>query len=73
MKLPHMARLAAFAELLGENDQVSLLEETLQEEKETDEKLTELAKQINSEANEGVAEPKAPQSKDDRKKPKRVA
>jgi ferritin-like metal-binding protein YciE len=63
----------SFAELLGENDQVSLLEETLQEEKETDEKLTELAKQINSEANEGVAEPRAPQSKDDRKKPKRVA
>ena len=63
----------SFAELLGENDQVSLLEETLQEEKETDEKLTELAKRINSEANEGAAEPKAPQSKDDRKKPKRVA
>ena len=42
----------SFAELLGENDQVSLLEETLQEEKETDEKLTELAKQINSEANQ---------------------
>lgn len=63
----------SFAELLGENDQVALLEETLQEEKETDEKLTELAKQINSEANEGAAEPKAPQSKDDRKKPRRVA
>jgi ferritin-like metal-binding protein YciE len=63
----------AFAELLGENDQVSLLEETLKEEKETDEKLTELAKQINSEANESAPEPKAPQSKDDRKKPKRVA
>ena len=42
----------SFAELLGENDQVSLLERDTQEEKETDEKLTELAKQINDEATE---------------------
>jgi ferritin-like metal-binding protein YciE len=41
-----------FAKLLGESQHVSLLEETLQEEKETDEKLTELAKEINPEANE---------------------
>src|SRR5205807_6322183 len=34
----------AFAEELGESEHVSLLEETLEEEKETDEKLTELAK-----------------------------
>lgn len=40
----------AFAETLGENDQVSLLESTLNEEKETDEKLTTLAGQINQEA-----------------------
>jgi ferritin-like metal-binding protein YciE len=38
----------AFAETLGHEDHMSLLEETLGEEKETDEKLTELAKQINS-------------------------
>jgi ferritin-like metal-binding protein YciE len=43
----------AFAELLGENEHVSLLEETLEEEKETDEKLTQLAEQINSQAAEG--------------------
>lgn len=43
----------AFAELLGENEHVSLLQQTLQEEKETDEKLTQLAEQINSEAAEG--------------------
>jgi len=70
------------AELLGESDQVSLLEETLQEEKETDEKLTELAKQINAEANgsaasetdEGMGETRAQATKEDtRKKPKRVA
>jgi ferritin-like metal-binding protein YciE len=40
----------AFAEALGENEHASLIEQTLQEEKETDEKLTELAEQINSEA-----------------------
>jgi ferritin-like metal-binding protein YciE len=39
-----------YAELLGEEDAVELLEETLKEEKETDEKLTELAGQINVEA-----------------------
>ena len=37
-----------------------LLEETLQEEKETDEKLTELAKEINPQANEGARETEEP-------------
>jgi len=46
--------VVAFAELLGESEHQSLLEETLQEEKETDEKLTELSKEINVEANEGA-------------------
>ncbi len=45
-----------FANLLGESEHASLLEETLEEEKETDEKLTELAKDINAEANEGEEE-----------------
>lgn len=52
-----------FAKILGESEHVALLEETLQEEKETDEKLTELAKEINPQANEGAEEtekPKAP-------------
>lgn len=40
----------AFAELLGENDHVSLIEQTLQEEKQTDEKLTQLAGRINDQA-----------------------
>jgi ferritin-like metal-binding protein YciE len=40
----------AFAELLGENEHVSLLEQTLEEEKQTDEKLTQLAQQVNTEA-----------------------
>ena len=41
-----------FARILGENEHVSLLEQTLEEEKETDEKLSELASEINSQANE---------------------
>lgn len=41
----------AFAEELGESEHVSLLRETLEEEKETDQKLTTLAEEINSEAN----------------------
>ena len=39
-----------FAELLGEEEAVNLLQQTLDEEKETDEKLTELAKQVNAQA-----------------------
>jgi ferritin-like metal-binding protein YciE len=41
----------AMAEELGEDEHVSLLTETLEEEKETDEKLTQLAQDANSEAN----------------------
>ena len=61
----------AFAEELGESEQASLLEETLEEEKQTDEKLTELAKQINAEANEGSGE--AEQRQTTQKKTKRAA
>jgi ferritin-like metal-binding protein YciE len=39
-----------YANILGEEDAASLLEETLNEEKETDQKLTELAETINVEA-----------------------
>ena len=61
----------AFAEELGESEHVSLLAETLEEEKETDEKLTELAKQINVEANEASGEPEEQQKT--QKKPRRAA
>ena len=40
------------AKLLGEEEHVSLLEQTLREEKETNQKLTELAEQINPQAHE---------------------
>jgi ferritin-like metal-binding protein YciE len=43
----------AFAELMGHTEQVSLLDQTLQEETETDEKLTELSADVNELANEG--------------------
>lgn len=54
-----------FANLLGESEAASLLEETLNEEKETDQKLTELSERINPEAlrtsyeREGENEPKS--------------
>jgi ferritin-like metal-binding protein YciE len=43
----------AYAELMGESEAASLLEQTLEEEKETDQKLTNLSRQINSEAYQG--------------------
>jgi ferritin-like metal-binding protein YciE len=44
--------LATYAEILGYADAKELLGQTLEEEKETDEKLTEIASQINFEAAE---------------------
>ena len=44
----------AFAEELGEPEHASLLNETLNEEKETDEKLTALAGDINTKANQAA-------------------
>ena len=60
----------SMAETLGESNHVSLLEETLEEEKETDEKLSELAAQINTTANERVEEEAM---REQGKKSKRVA
>lgn len=62
----------AFAEELGESEHVSLLEQTLEEEKETDEKLTELAKQINADAN-GEAGEEPEEQQRGQKKSKRAA
>jgi ferritin-like metal-binding protein YciE len=45
-----------FAKVLGQTEHASLLEETLAEEKQTDEKLAELAKDINRKANEEGSE-----------------
>jgi ferritin-like metal-binding protein YciE len=61
------------ATVLGESEQASLLEETLNEEKETDEKLTELAKEINPKANEEVEEQEEDETRGKRKTSRRVA
>ena len=51
-----------FAELLGESEHVSLLEQTLEEEKLADQKLTELAEEINQQAAEAGGEESAPKA-----------
>ncbi len=63
----------AFAQTLGESDQAALLEETLSEEKETDEKLTELAKQINEQAAGGERIQPAASETTGKKRTKRIA
>jgi ferritin-like metal-binding protein YciE len=64
----------SMAETLGEDDHVSLLEETLEEEKQTDEKLTQRAGRINTQANDG-GEEQGEQGAvtEDKKKSRRVA
>ncbi|HET7442620.1 MAG TPA: ferritin-like domain-containing protein [Terriglobales bacterium] len=60
-----------FAEVLGEDEHASLLEETLNEEKETDRKLTEIASQINEEAKRQPVQSETETR--GRRKPRRVA
>jgi ferritin-like metal-binding protein YciE len=53
--------VATYAKLLGEDQAVALLRQTLEEEKETDKKLTQLAQNINVEAmNSGDSESTTP-------------
>ncbi|MFZ0198241.1 MAG: ferritin-like domain-containing protein [Candidatus Sulfotelmatobacter sp.] len=63
----------AYAELLGESEQASLLRETLVEERETDEKLTELAKDINVQAQQGDSEQEQEEQPRDRRKSRKAA
>jgi ferritin-like metal-binding protein YciE len=51
-----------FAKILGESEHLTLLQKTLHEEKETDEKLTEMAKEINPQANEEGEESEEPKA-----------
>ncbi len=44
----------ALAELLGEDEHVSLLNQTLEEEKQADKKLTELAEEMNPKTAKGA-------------------
>jgi ferritin-like metal-binding protein YciE len=62
--------VSEFAKLLGHKEHVSLLKETLEEEKDTDEKLTSLAKEINPQANDRMEEEEPKMS---RKSARRVA
>lgn len=48
--------VCAYAELLDRSDDLSLLKETLEEEKRADEKLTELSETVNQEALEAMDE-----------------
>jgi ferritin-like metal-binding protein YciE len=56
-----------YAELLGEEEAVGLLEQTLEEEKETDQKLTDLASDINVKAmnEDGKAEDSAEEGEEE--------
>ena len=63
----------SIAETLREDDHVSLLEETLKEEKETDEKLTQLAEQINKEASQLTDEKAAQGTEKQRGRTRKIA
>jgi ferritin-like metal-binding protein YciE len=65
--------IGEFAKILGETEHASLLEKTLQEEKQTDEKLTKLAKAINVQANENVSPEEQDDARPGRQTPKRAA
>jgi len=62
-----------FANVLGQAKHASLLEKTLAEEKQTDEKLADLAKEINSRANEEGSEEQQDSSGAGKKTPKHAA
>jgi ferritin-like metal-binding protein YciE len=61
------------AKVLGQTKHASLLEKTLSEEKQTDEKLAELAKDINTLANEESSKEQQDLSGSRKKTPKRAA
>jgi ferritin-like metal-binding protein YciE len=62
-----------FAKILDEPKHASLLGETLNEEKETDQKLTDLSREINTQAIEESPEAERAKPNQVRKMPKRVA
>ncbi len=59
--------VAAYADLLGQSEHASLLRQTLEEEKETDQKLTELSEDIN------VSAQASPSSEENAKRKSRKA
>ena len=65
--------VSELAKALGETNHASLLKQTLEEEQATDEKLTELAKEINAQASEESSQDNQDESKKTHKMPRRVA
>lgn len=63
----------ALAQQLGEEEHVDALEQTLEEEKETDAKLTEVSESVNSEAAEQTANEETPEHKTAKKSSRRRA
>jgi len=63
----------AFAEILGESDHLSLIEETLKEEKAADEKLTQLAREVNSQSGDTELDAPSRPQKTGRSASKRAA
>lgn len=61
--------VAAYADALGETEQAAILRETLNEERETDEKLTNIASQINSAAEGGTQAGESENAAEDQKTP----
>jgi ferritin-like metal-binding protein YciE len=61
--------VCTFAELLGRTEDLELLKETLEEEKEADEKLIQLSESINTEARDGSADE---EDRESRKEPVRA-
>jgi ferritin-like metal-binding protein YciE len=61
------------ARVLGQTEHASLLEKTLAEEKQTDEKLADLSKEINSKANEEGSEEQRDSFEAGKKTPKHAA
>ena len=58
-KVAAYGTVCAIAELLGESEHLSLLQQTLDEEKQADARLTELSKEINTAGNDRLSEPAA--------------
>jgi len=65
--------VCAFANILGETQHASQLQETLEEETKTDEKLTKLATEINAQANEASEETAEEATGKQKIRPRRVA
>lgn len=65
--------VSAFAEEIGESEHVSLLNKTLEEEKQTDKKLSALSKDINAKVHRGETSEEVEEATGTKKKSKNAA